>query len=285
MKLTPAADRVSSTAKAGCSCPNCSARRKSTSSRARRSTSTTPTGPRSGARRAARRAPPLPRISTTRRSALLGAHPRMIEPIEQIFGEKLYMHQFKINAKAAFTGDVWQWHQDYGTWKRDDGMPEPRAMNIAIFLDEVMPINGPLMLVPQSQTRRRPQGLARPRDHVLSAVDAGRGDRDAAGQGRRHRRADRQGRRHADVPRQSGARLERQHHALPAQDRVSDAECGLELHPHADAAGIHRASRFHADPDGGRRRAGAAGACASRRRRSKFSLVIPDEAQRAMLRC
>lgn len=30
---------------------------------------------------------------------LLGAHPRMIEPIEQVFGEKLYMHQYKINAK------------------------------------------------------------------------------------------------------------------------------------------------------------------------------------------
>jgi len=71
--------------------------------------------------------------------------------VEQVFGEKVYMHQFKINAKSAFTGDVWQWHQDYGTWKRDDGMPEPRAMNIAIFLDEVMPINGPLMLVPKSQ--------------------------------------------------------------------------------------------------------------------------------------
>ena len=83
---------------------------------------------------------------------VLGAHPRMIDPIEQIFGEPVYMHQFKINAKSAFTGDVWQWHQDYGTWKRDDGMPEPRAMNIAIFLDEVMPINGPLMLVPKSQT-------------------------------------------------------------------------------------------------------------------------------------
>ena len=82
---------------------------------------------------------------------LLGSHPRMIRPIEQIFGEQLYMHQFKINAKAAFTGEVWQWHQDYGTWLRDDGMPEPRAMNIAVFLDEVMPINGPLMLVPKSQ--------------------------------------------------------------------------------------------------------------------------------------
>ncbi|MDB5591046.1 phytanoyl-CoA dioxygenase family protein [Enterovirga sp.] len=81
----------------------------------------------------------------------LGSHPRLVEPVEQIFGEKLYMHQFKINAKSAFTGDVWQWHQDYGTWKRDDGMPEPRAMNISVFLDEVMPINGALMLVPRSQ--------------------------------------------------------------------------------------------------------------------------------------
>ena len=83
---------------------------------------------------------------------LLGSHPRMIRPVEQVFGEQVYLHQYKINAKSAFTGAVWQWHQDYGTWKRDDGMPEPRAMNIAVFLDEVMPINGPLMLVPRSQT-------------------------------------------------------------------------------------------------------------------------------------
>jgi L-proline 4-hydroxylase len=38
---------------------------------------------------------------------LLGAHPRLINPVEQIFGEHLYMHQYKINAKAAFTGEVW----------------------------------------------------------------------------------------------------------------------------------------------------------------------------------
>jgi len=81
---------------------------------------------------------------------LLGAHPRLIEPVEQLLGERLYMHQFKINAKAPFDGEVWQWHQDYGTWARDDGMPEPRAMNIAVFLDEVMAINGPLMFIPRS---------------------------------------------------------------------------------------------------------------------------------------
>jgi ectoine hydroxylase len=81
---------------------------------------------------------------------LLGAHPRLIEPVEQLFGEPLYMHQYKVNAKAAFDGDIWQWHQDYGTWARDDGMPEPRAMNISVFLDEVMHINGPLMFIPGS---------------------------------------------------------------------------------------------------------------------------------------
>jgi len=81
---------------------------------------------------------------------LLGSHPRLIRPVEQVFGEQLYMHQYKINAKAAFEGDVWQWHQDYGTWARDDGMPEPRAMNIAVFMDEVLPINGTLMIIPKS---------------------------------------------------------------------------------------------------------------------------------------
>jgi len=82
--------------------------------------------------------------------ATLARHPRMVEPVEQLLGEKLYMHQFKINGKAAFDGDVWQWHQDYGTWLNDDLMPEPRAMNVAIFLDEVNEFNGPLMFIPGS---------------------------------------------------------------------------------------------------------------------------------------
>ncbi|HZP78759.1 MAG TPA: phytanoyl-CoA dioxygenase family protein [Pseudolabrys sp.] len=81
---------------------------------------------------------------------LLARHPRLVEPLQQLFGESVYVHQFKLNAKAAFEGDVWQWHQDYGTWARDDGMPEARAMNIAVFLDDVLPINGALMLIPKS---------------------------------------------------------------------------------------------------------------------------------------
>jgi ectoine hydroxylase len=91
--------------------------------------------------------------------ARLARHPRMVLPITQIFGESVYMHQFKINGKMAFDGDVWQWHQDYGTWQRDDQMPEPRAMNVAIFLDEVNEFNGPLMFIPGS--------------HRIGVLDAG----------------------------------------------------------------------------------------------------------------
>ena len=85
--------------------------------------------------------------------AKLAQHPRMIEPVEELLGEKLYMHQFKINGKMAFEGDVWQWHQDYGTWLNDDMMPTERAMNIAIFLDDVTEYNGPLMLIPGSHKK------------------------------------------------------------------------------------------------------------------------------------
>jgi len=80
----------------------------------------------------------------------LAAHPRLVRPVEQLLGGQCYIHQFKINAKAAFDGDVWQWHQDYGTWSRDDLMPEPRAMNVALFLDAVTEFNGPLMFIPGS---------------------------------------------------------------------------------------------------------------------------------------
>ena len=80
----------------------------------------------------------------------VGRHPRLIKPVMQILGGPVYMHQYKVNAKAAFNGDVWQWHQDYGTWARDDLMPEPRAMNIALFLDDVTEFNGALLFIPQS---------------------------------------------------------------------------------------------------------------------------------------
>ena len=164
------------------------------------------------------------------------------------------MHQYKVNAKAAFDGEVWQWHQDYGTWARDDGMPEPRAMNIAVFLDEVSAINGPLMFIPGSHREGVLRGRPRPGDHLLPAVDARPGDDHPAGRAGRHRRADRQARLGADVPRQPGARLARPTSALSAGDRLPVAVRGRQPHPPASpAARVDRAPRLHADRAGGRR--------------------------------
>lgn len=88
--------------------------------------------------------------------ALLARHPRLLDPVAQLLGsDKLYMHQFKLNAKAAFDGAVWQWHQDYATWHNDDDMPTPRAMNIALSLAEVNEFNGPLMFIPGSHKEGR----------------------------------------------------------------------------------------------------------------------------------
>jgi len=82
--------------------------------------------------------------------AKLSRHPRIIRLVETLLNDKLYVHQFKINKKTAFEGEVWQWHQDYSTWLHEDMMPTNRAMNVAVFLDDVNHYNGPLMFVPGS---------------------------------------------------------------------------------------------------------------------------------------
>lgn len=82
----------------------------------------------------------------------LAHHPRWIEPARQLLGGDLYIHQLRINPKAAFDGQGWWWHQDYATWRFEDGMQEPRALMIGVFLDPMTPANGPLMVIPGSHT-------------------------------------------------------------------------------------------------------------------------------------
>lgn len=81
----------------------------------------------------------------TRLPALLGA-------VRQLLGGEVYVHQSKINIKAPFAGDQWEWHQDYIYWLQDDGIQRPELINVAIFLDEVTEFNGPLTFVPGSHS-------------------------------------------------------------------------------------------------------------------------------------
>ena len=80
----------------------------------------------------------------------LACHPRLVEPAMQILGGPVYVYQFKINAKLAFVGDVWEWHQDFIFWQREDGVEDAQLVTIAVFLDEVTEFNGPLLFVPGS---------------------------------------------------------------------------------------------------------------------------------------
>jgi ectoine hydroxylase len=80
----------------------------------------------------------------------LSRHARIVKPAMEILGSDVYVYQFKINAKAAFGGDLWEWHQDFIFWQKEDGMPAARAANVIIFLDEVNEFNGPLFFIPGS---------------------------------------------------------------------------------------------------------------------------------------
>ena len=80
-------------------------------------------------------------------------HPRLVEPAMQILGDDLYVQQVKVNAKEAFSGDVWQWHYDFATHHSEDGVPEPLALNLHIFLDDVNEFNGPLVFIRGSHHR------------------------------------------------------------------------------------------------------------------------------------
>ncbi len=75
-------------------------------------------------------------------------HPRLVAPALQVFGENAYVQQVKVNVKAAFSGEIWQWHYDFATHHAEDGVPAPRALNLHIFLDDVTEFNGPLYFIP-----------------------------------------------------------------------------------------------------------------------------------------
>ncbi|MFD9124301.1 phytanoyl-CoA dioxygenase family protein [Kitasatospora sp. NPDC059571] len=82
--------------------------------------------------------------------AALMRDPRVLGPVQQLLSEDVYLYQFKINAKPAFGGERWSWHQDYAAWRAADNLPAPRQVNVGVFLDDVDEFNGPVIFVPGS---------------------------------------------------------------------------------------------------------------------------------------
>jgi ectoine hydroxylase len=83
------------------------------------------------------------------RFGMLARHPAVLAPVMQLLGGGVFVHQSRVNTKQT-GGSIVAWHQDWGTYHRVDGVPEPRGVMIGVFLDEVNACNAPILAVPGS---------------------------------------------------------------------------------------------------------------------------------------
>jgi ectoine hydroxylase len=80
----------------------------------------------------------------------LTVSPELLTPAEQLLRGEVYLHQAKVNPKAALNGSFVAWHRDFEFWHKLDGMPSPKALTVAILLEDVDAYNAPLLFVPGS---------------------------------------------------------------------------------------------------------------------------------------
>ena len=76
--------------------------------------------------------------------------PRLLRPVQQALkDDAVYVYHTKINTKPAIEGTVWQWHQDYGSWKRD-GCARPDMATFNLMMTDTTEMGGALYIVPGS---------------------------------------------------------------------------------------------------------------------------------------
>jgi len=88
-----------------------------------------------------------------RRDGLLSAFchdPRLVRRAEQVLYSKSWIHQSRVNRKAAFDGREFGWHSDFETWHAEDGLSDMRALSIMVALTDNLAANGPLLVIPGS---------------------------------------------------------------------------------------------------------------------------------------
>lgn len=89
---------------------------------------------------------------------------RLLGPVRQLLAAEVYVYQLKVNAKNAFVGAAWAWHQDYVVWRYADNLPTPAAVNVALLLDDITEFNGPLIFLAGSHALGDVEPTRRARD-------------------------------------------------------------------------------------------------------------------------
>ncbi|MBM3261863.1 MAG: phytanoyl-CoA dioxygenase family protein, partial [candidate division Zixibacteria bacterium] len=72
---------------------------------------------------------------------LLARHPRTAGIVQEVMGASMYLYHTKLAFKAAFTGSVQFWHQDYGYWVGVKH-PQPAMASCLVMLDAASEDNG-----------------------------------------------------------------------------------------------------------------------------------------------
>lgn len=73
--------------------------------------------------------------------------PRLVSAAQRLLRAEVYIHQTQVSPKMPLRGNLWEWHQDFLYWARDDGMPTSNVLSVGILLDEVTEFNGPMFVV------------------------------------------------------------------------------------------------------------------------------------------
>lgn len=78
------------------------------------------------------------------------SNPRMLEVIQFLLNDSIYIHQSRLNFKSPQYGSGFEWHSDFETWHAEDGMPGMRAISATVLLTDEISAPGSLKFIPGS---------------------------------------------------------------------------------------------------------------------------------------
>lgn len=78
------------------------------------------------------------------------SNPRMLEVIQFLLNDQVYIHQSRLNFKSPHYGSGFEWHSDFETWHAEDGMPGMRAISATVLLTDEISAPGSLKFMPRS---------------------------------------------------------------------------------------------------------------------------------------
>ncbi len=79
---------------------------------------------------------------------------RIVDRMEQLFGDEVYLYHYKMMLKEPFVGGAWEWHQDYGYWY-NNGCLFPTMASCLIAVDRATRANGCLQVLRGSHAMGR----------------------------------------------------------------------------------------------------------------------------------